>query len=106
MCTPARSRRRCATASPSAARSPPATGSRSTRDGICVATKSAADAAIALLDELIDDDSELVTVVVGADADAADTARIAEHLGLAHPDVELELHDGDQPLYPYLVGVE
>ena len=34
-----------------------------TRDGICVATKSAADAAIALLDELIDDDSEIVTVV-------------------------------------------
>ncbi len=77
-----------------------------TRDGICVATKSAADAAIALLDELIDDDSELVTVVVGAEATTADTARISEHLGLAHPDVELELQVGGQPLYPYLVGVE
>jgi DAK2 domain fusion protein YloV len=73
-----------------------------TRDGICVATKSAADAAIALLDE----DSELVTVVVGAEATTADTARISEHLGLAHPDVELELQVGGQPLYPYLVGVE
>jgi DAK2 domain fusion protein YloV len=77
-----------------------------TRDGICVATKSPADAAIALLDELIDDDSELVTVVVGAEANTADTARISEHLGLAHPDVELELQAGGQPLYPYLVGVE
>ena len=77
-----------------------------TRDGIRVATKSAADAAIALLDELIDDDSELVTVVVGAEATTADTARISEHLGLAHPDVELELQVGGQPLYPYLVGVE
>jgi hypothetical protein len=77
-----------------------------TRDGVCVATKSAADAAIALLDVLIDGDAELVTVVVGAGADAAETDRIAEHLELAHPDVELEVHDGDQPLYPYLVGVE
>jgi uncharacterized protein len=77
-----------------------------TRDGVRVATKSAADAAIALLDELIDDDSELVTVVVGAEATTADTARISEHLGLAHPDIELELHVGGQPLYPYLVGVE
>jgi DAK2 domain fusion protein YloV len=77
-----------------------------TREGICVATKSAADAAIALLDELIDGDSELVTVVVGAEATTADTARISEHLGLAHPDVELELQVGGQPLYPYLVGVE
>jgi DAK2 domain fusion protein YloV len=77
-----------------------------TRDGICVATKSAADAAIALLDALIDDDSELVTVVIGAEAEPADTTRISEHLGLVHPDVELELQTGGQPLYPYLVGVE
>ena len=77
-----------------------------TRRGICVSTKSAADAAIALLDELIDDESELVTIVVGAEATSADTARISEHLGLAHPNVELEVQVGGQPLYPYLVGVE
>ena len=77
-----------------------------TGDVVFVATKSPADAAIALVDALIGDDAELVTVVTGADAKEDDTARIAEHLGLEHPDVELELHVGDQPLYPYLVGVE
>jgi len=77
-----------------------------TGEGVFVATKSPADAAIALVDALIGDDAELVTVVTGADAKEDDTARIAEHLGLEHPDVELELHVGDQPLYPYLVGVE
>jgi dihydroxyacetone kinase-like predicted kinase len=25
---------------------------------------------------------------------------------LAHPNVEVEVHEGDQPLYPYLIGVE
>ena len=68
--------------------------------------KSAGDAAVALLDSLVDDESELVTIILGAEADVADTARISEHLAEAHPDVEVELHRGDQPLYPYLIGVE
>ncbi len=77
-----------------------------TRDGIQVAVKSAIDAAVALVDVLIDDDAELVTIIVGVDADADDTARLGAHLADAHPHVEVEVHRGDQPLYPYLVGVE
>jgi hypothetical protein len=77
-----------------------------TRGGIQAAVKSASDAAVALVDALVDDDSELLTIIVGAEADAADTARISEHVAEAHPDIEVELHHGDQPLYPYLIGVE
>jgi DAK2 domain fusion protein YloV len=77
-----------------------------TRDRIQASVKSATDAAIALLDALVDDDSELVTIIVGAEADADDAARITEHVAAAHPDVEVEVHQGDQPLYPYLIGVE
>ena len=77
-----------------------------TREGICAATASPADAAIAMLDALVDDDVELVTIVLGDGAEPDETARIAAHLEIAHPDVELEVHTGDQPLYPYLVGVE
>jgi DAK2 domain fusion protein YloV len=77
-----------------------------TRDGIQVAVKSAVDAAVALVDALVDDDAELVTVIVGEGADADDTARLGEHLGDAHPHVEVEVHRGGQPLYPYLIGVE
>jgi DAK2 domain fusion protein YloV len=74
--------------------------------GICCATTSAVEALEQLLARLVDDDSEIVTVVVGADADPRDTERIREHLELEYPQVELEFHDGGQPLYPYLVGVE
>ncbi|HEY7107300.1 MAG TPA: DAK2 domain-containing protein [Acidimicrobiia bacterium] len=76
------------------------------RDGVCIATKSAADAAIALVDQLVAGNAELVTLVVGADADPADTDRITEHVELHHPDVEIEIHEGGQPLYPFLIGVE
>lgn len=76
------------------------------RSGVCATAPSPADAVIALLDRLVDDDSEIVTVIVGADARPADTERVRDHLALAHPHVEAEFHEGGQPLYPYLVGVE
>jgi len=77
-----------------------------TRDGIVAAVPSALDAAVALLDALVDGDSELVTVLVGEDATEHDVAALGDHLGKAHPDCEVELHRGDQPLYPFLIGVE
>jgi uncharacterized protein len=74
--------------------------------GILAARPSPAEACESLLAALVDDDSEIVTVLVGADARPVDTERIREHLEFAHPHVEVEFHDGGQPLYPYLVGVE
>ena len=77
-----------------------------TRAGIGTRADSAVAAAIGVLDELVDASDELVTILVGADADPADTERLRAHLAGARPDVEVEIHDGGQPLYPFLVGVE
>jgi DAK2 domain fusion protein YloV len=74
--------------------------------GIAATATSAAEAACALVDRLIDDDSEIVTVLVGLDARAPETQRVREHLATRHPHVEIEVHEGGQPLYPYLIGVE
>jgi uncharacterized protein len=76
------------------------------RDGVVGSASSPADAVCKLLDVLVDDDSEIVTVLVGCDAAAKDTARIREHIEYTFPNLEVEFHDGGQPLYPYLVGVE
>jgi len=76
------------------------------RDGVVAAVASPGDAVCALLGHLVDSDSEIVTVLVGSDAPAAETQRIREHVELQFPHVEVEFHDGGQPLYPYLVGVE
>jgi dihydroxyacetone kinase-like predicted kinase len=78
-----------------------------TRDGgIVAAVATPADAVCTLLGHLVDADSEIVTVLVGSDAPATETQRIREHIELQFPHVEVEFHDGGQPLYPYLVGVE
>jgi uncharacterized protein len=75
-------------------------------DGIVAAVSTPADAVCTLLGHLVDDDSEIVTVLVGSDAPASETQRIREHIELTFPHVEVEFHDGGQPLYPYLIGVE
>jgi dihydroxyacetone kinase-like predicted kinase len=77
-----------------------------TADGVCAATDTAETALIAMLDELISDSDELLTVLVGADAAPDGVARVLAHVSERHPVLEVEVHDGGQPLYPYLVGVE
>lgn len=76
------------------------------RHGIRAIAASPVHAAVALVDHLASDDEELITVVIGADARPEDTERLREQLALAHPELEIELQDGGQPLYPYLIGVE
>jgi hypothetical protein len=76
------------------------------RDGIVATTRSPSDAVCELLGKLVEDDSEIVTVLVGSDAAAKDTDRIREHIEVNFPHLEVEFHDGGQPLYRYLVGVE
>ena len=74
--------------------------------GIVAAQPSPSSACTHLLDLLVDDDSELVTLVVGSDAKASENEKILAHIKLAHPQVDVEFHEGGQPLYPYFVGVE
>jgi DAK2 domain fusion protein YloV len=76
------------------------------RDGIRAIATTAGEAAAALCDAIVDGDHEIVTVLVGADARQSDTRHLEEHLALQHPHVEVEVHEGGQPLYPYLIGVE
>jgi DAK2 domain fusion protein YloV len=71
-----------------------------------VVAGSAFDAATGLLAQMVDDSHEIVTLIAGRDAAEATTAAIVSWLGAEHPDVEVEVHEGGQPLYPYFLGVE
>ena len=74
--------------------------------GITAVESEAAAAATALLRAIIDDDHELLTVLTGADADEAATEAIVGHVSENHPEVEVEVREGGQPLYPYYFGLE
>jgi len=75
-------------------------------DGIAAVSTGLVGAATTLLERLLSDRSELVTVLTGVDADDATTAAITEWVAEHHPAVDVEVHDGGQPMYPYLFGVE
>ena len=75
-------------------------------DGIVAVDRSLQAAAFRLLDVIVHDAAELVTVITGEDATSEDTSAIASWLSDEHADVAVEVHAGGQPLYPYLFGVE
>ena len=75
-------------------------------DGIAAVESDVAAAATALLSTIIGDDHELLTVLTGTEAEAATTEAIVGHVAEHHPDVEVEVSDGGQPLYPYYFGLE
>lgn len=76
-------------------------------DGIVAIGSTEIAAATALLDHLITDGRrELLTIITGADATAVMTAEISAHVARHHSHVEVEVHAGGQPLYPFLFGVE
>ncbi len=76
------------------------------RDGIRAVGHRLVEAATALLEEIIDEHHELLTVIVGEATDDATTAAIEEFVRTHNPEVEVEMHDGGQPLYPYYFGLE
>jgi DAK2 domain fusion protein YloV len=76
------------------------------REGIEAVAGSVSTVAWALLDRLVTDDHELVTLIEGEGSGAADTRRITEWLGEHRPNVDIEVHQGGQPLYPYLFSIE
>jgi DAK2 domain fusion protein YloV len=75
-------------------------------DGIVAVAADPADAACSLLERLVDESHELVTVVRGEPASEADTERITGWLARHRPGVEVEVHDGGQPLAAWLFSVE
>jgi uncharacterized protein len=76
------------------------------RDGIRSVEAELADAAVGLLEVLVTDSHEIVTIIEGEGASAATTRHITEWLGEHRPDASAEVHHGGQPLYPYLFGIE
>jgi DAK2 domain fusion protein YloV len=76
------------------------------RDGVLAIDDSPDGATLKLLDALLADHHELVTVIEGEGSTAAATRRITEWLHEEHPYVAAEVHHGGQPLYPYLLGIE
>lgn len=59
-----------------------------------------------LIDKLMDDDSELISIYYGNDIEEASAEELAKQIEEAYPDADVELNCGGQPIYYYIVSVE
>jgi dihydroxyacetone kinase-like predicted kinase len=75
-------------------------------DGILAVEAQLGDAATVLLEVLVGDAHEIVTIIEGDGASAGFTRHITEWLAEHKPGAAAEVHHGGQPLYPYLFGIE
>lgn len=64
------------------------------------------DITVAALQEMTDEDSEIISVYYGQDVSEEDAEHLAERLEEQYPDFDIEIHNGGQPIYYYIVSVE
>lgn len=68
--------------------------------------KDIEETTIDMLSQLIDDDSELISVYYGEDVSSEQVDSLTAKLEETYPDLDLEVHRGGQPIYYYIVSVE
>jgi len=76
------------------------------KGSIVTSGKNVEQVTMALIDKMLTEDKEVVTLYYGADVKEEDAEKFAEKVEETHPDVEVILHYGGQPLYYYVLSVE
>jgi dihydroxyacetone kinase-like predicted kinase len=76
------------------------------RSGVRAIEKSLNKAALALLQAIVKEDHEILTIIEGQDCPATVTKELVAWLSETKPSIEVEVHNGGQPLYPYYFGIE
>ena len=59
-----------------------------------------------LAKKLVDSEAEIVTILFGEDVTVADAEKLGAFIESLNSEVEVEIHDGKQPLYPFILAVE
>ncbi len=73
---------------------------------IAVVTADLEEAAIQMTNKMLDDDSEIVTIIYGEDTTEAVAEKIQSAVSDMDDELEIEIHEGDQPVYPFIISVE
>ena len=59
-----------------------------------------------MVEAMIDEDSAIISIYVGADSDEEKANELSDAIMEKHPDLEVEINNGGQPVYYYLISVE
>lgn len=73
---------------------------------IVLSTPALKDAAEKVITDLVDENAEIVTVIYGEDTTEESASELVKFIEENYPEVEIELFNGKQGLYPYIISVE
>ncbi len=77
-------------------------------EGILAVTESVDETVLDMIEEMVNEDSEMITLYYGADVAESEAESLGEQLRSRYEevDIEVEVHFGGQPIYYYIVSVE
>lgn len=73
---------------------------------IVTCVKDKLEALKSLVDALVDEDSFALSIYVGKDCSAEEEKEVADFMAKTYPNLEVNVRNGGQPVYSFLVGVE
>lgn len=73
---------------------------------IVLSNPSLKEVTTSLIQSLMDEEAEIVTVIYGEDVSEEEANEFAAFIEAQYGDVEVEVYNGKQPLYPYILSVE
>ena len=74
--------------------------------GIIAVGKEIPATTLEMLDALVDEDSELISVYYGSDVSDEDAEALIAEIEEKYPDIDIDAHSGGQPIYYYVIAVE
>ena len=74
--------------------------------GILAVGQGIEDITVETLKEMVDEDTEIISIYYGADVTEEDAEQLCERLEELYPDFDVEINQGGQPIYYYVVSVE
>ena len=74
--------------------------------GILAVGEGIEDTAAETVKAMADEDSEIISIYYGSDVTEEDAQKLADRLEEAYPDLDIEINEGGQPIYYYVISVE
>ncbi len=74
--------------------------------GILAVGEGIEDTASETVKAMADEESEIISIYYGSDVTEEDAQKLADRLEEAYPDLDVEINEGGQPIYYYVISVE
>ena len=74
--------------------------------GILAVGKDISDTALDMISHMVDEETEIVSIYYGEDVEESQAAELGRRAGKKYPHAEVEVHNGGQPIYYYVISAE